>query len=122
MDDINKTYNNTVGSDLGAQSGGWQDTTRDVVGPAGRDDEVDSDLVPLEDDALDDLDDDEENSDLTDPMTEDEDDDSDMDDDDEILPPGPGNPEIGDDRGGRIIEDPMMDEEDPADDPDGPAL
>ncbi len=116
MDDII----NPVGNGLGAQQGGWQDPRRDVLNPSDRgvNDNLDSDLVPLPEDDLDDLDDDEGISDLTDPMGEQDANYGELgDDDEEITPPDPANPEIGDDRGRRIIEDPMMDE-DPAEDPE----
>ncbi len=125
MDDITKNQNNPVGAGLGGQSGGWQDTNRDVVNPSDRqgNDNLDgSDLFPVPVNELDALDDDEENSDLAGPMAEDDTSYSEFGDDDEILPPGPGNPEIGDERDNRIIQDPLMDadplmDEDPAEDP-----
>jgi hypothetical protein len=119
MDDITKTQNNPLGGGLGGQSGGWSDTGRDVVNPAddAQNDDVASDLNPLPASGQGADFDDQDDLDLTGSSAEDDANYAEVDDDDDILPPDTTHPEIGNDRDGRIIQDPMMDE-DPAEDPE----
>ncbi len=111
MDNTTNTQPNSTDLSLGHQTGGWQNTNRDVVNPTDKQigDEPDSELTPLPiDDVNGDLDDDEDGSDL--PDMGDNIDDEDPMEDDEIDLPGTDAPEIGDDRGRRIVQEPMMDD------------
>jgi hypothetical protein len=118
MDDTRKTHD-PVGSGLGAQSGGWQDTNRDVVNPADRnsDDQPGSDLIPLTDDTFGD---DEENSDLADPMPQDDGTSAEPSEDDDFMPTGSVGSAAEDGPGNGIIQHSETDE-DPAEDADVPA-
>lgn len=90
MDDTIKTPENASGRDLGNSTG--MDDNDELTSLPLDDEEGD----PGEDDDMSEL-----------PDTED---DSEIGEDGEIDLPGSGAPEVGDDRGRRIVQDPMMDD------------